>query len=52
MNDDKNIDYFSSPAEIIHYYDSHLNLTLRELSDMTGKSIAQLKALLNQKETL
>lgn len=32
--------------EIIDYYDSHLNLTLAELSRMTGKTIAQLKKIL------
>jgi hypothetical protein len=32
--------------EIIHYYDTHLNLTLKELSQMTGKSVADLKKLL------
>jgi hypothetical protein len=32
--------------EIIHYYDTHLNLTLKELSLMTGKSVADLKKLL------
>lgn len=38
--------YSSTDAEIIHYYDSHLNLTLRELSDMTGRSVADLKKLI------
>lgn len=33
-------------AEIIEYYDSHLNLTLYQLSLKTGKSIAYLKGLL------
>jgi len=42
--------YSSTPAEIIDYYDSHLNLTLRELSDMTGRSIAYLKGLLMHPE--
>jgi hypothetical protein len=32
--------------EIIHYYDTHLNLTLKELSLMTGKSVAELKKLI------
>lgn len=32
--------------EIIHYYDTRLDLTLKELSLMTGKSVAQLKKLL------
>jgi hypothetical protein len=33
-------------AEIIHYYDSHPNLTLKQLSRMTGKTIDQLKLIL------
>jgi hypothetical protein len=44
--EDQQPNYSSTPAEIIEYYDSHLNLTLRELSNMTGRSIAQLKTLL------
>lgn len=40
----------SKPMEIIDYYDSHPNLTLRELSNMTGKSIAYLKGLLMHPE--
>jgi hypothetical protein len=28
------------------FYDSHLNLTLRELSSLTGRSLPYLKALL------
>jgi len=36
----------STPGEIVDYYDSHLNLTLRELSDMTGRSVADLKKLI------
>ena len=32
--------------EIIEYYDSHLNLTLAELSRITGRTIPQLKALI------
>jgi ubiquinone biosynthesis protein len=46
--DDQQPNHSSTPAEIIDYYDSHLNLTLRELSDMTGRSIAYLKGLLLQ----
>ena len=46
MHEDKTPDYASTPAEIINYYDSHLNLTLRELSNMTGRPIAYLKGLL------
>jgi hypothetical protein len=33
-------------AEIVHYYDTHLNLTLKELSLMTGRSVADLKKLI------
>lgn len=33
-------------AEIIEYYDSHPNLTLKQLSAITGKSIDQLKLIL------
>lgn len=36
----------STPAQIVEYYDSHLNLTLRELSDMTGRTISQLKKII------
>jgi hypothetical protein len=35
-----------TPAEIMDFYDSHLNLTLRELSSLTGRSLPYLKALL------
>ena len=42
MHEDKNPDYASTPAEIIDYYDSHLNLTIFELSNMTGLPIAYL----------
>ena len=44
--EDKQPNYNSTPAEIVDYYDSHLNLTLRELSDMTGRSVAELKKLI------
>jgi len=33
-------------AEIVEYYDSHPNLTLKQLSVITGKSIDQLKLIL------
>jgi hypothetical protein len=46
MSEDKQLNYSSTPAEIVDYYDSHLNLTLRELSDMTGRSVAELKKLI------
>jgi hypothetical protein len=46
MHEDKAPDYASTPAEIIDYYDSHLNLTLRELSNMTGRPVAYLKGLI------
>ena len=32
--------------EIIEYYDSHPNLTLKQLSAITGKSVDQLKLIL------
>lgn len=32
--------------EIVHYYDTHLNLTLKELSLITGRSVANLKKLI------
>ena len=32
--------------EIREYYDSHLNMTLRELSQMTGLSIPVLKSII------
>jgi hypothetical protein len=40
------VNHSSTPDEIVHYYDTHLNLTLRELSDMTGRSVADLKKLI------
>ena len=33
-------------AQIIDYYDSHPNITLKQLSIITGKSIEQLKFIL------
>jgi hypothetical protein len=36
----------STPAQIVEYYDSHLNLTLRELSEMTGRTIPALKKMI------
>ena len=50
MHEDKTPDYASTPAQIIDYYDTHLNLTLRELSNMTGRPIAYLKGLLTHPE--
>ena len=44
--EDQQPTFDSTPAEIIEYYDSHLNLTLRELSDMTGLSVSYLKGLI------
>ena len=32
--------------EIRHYYDTHLNMTLKELSQMTGKTIPELKRII------
>jgi hypothetical protein len=46
MNEDQTPNYASTPAQIVEYYDSHLNLTLRELSDMTGRTISQLKKII------
>lgn len=43
--------YNSTADEIIDYYDSHLNSpTLKEISAMTGRSVAYLKGLLNHPE--
>jgi hypothetical protein len=50
MNDDQAPNHASTPADIVHYYDSHLNLTLRELSAMTGRTIASLKKIILQDE--
>jgi hypothetical protein len=49
MNDQQPT-HASKPGEIMDYYDSHPNLTLRQLSDMTGRSIAYLKGLLMHPE--
>jgi hypothetical protein len=46
MNEDQTPNHASTTAQIVEYYDSHLNLTLRELSDMTGRTVAQLKKLI------
>ena len=35
-------------AEIIEYYDSHWQLTLRELSRITGRSVRFLTKLLRE----
>jgi hypothetical protein len=40
----------STPGEIIDYYDTHPDLTLRELATMTGRTVAYLKGLLNHPE--
>jgi hypothetical protein len=46
MNDQKP-NYNSTAEEIIDYYDSHLTTpTLKELADMTGRTIPYLKGLL------
>ena len=34
--------------EIRHYYDNHLNMTLAELSRMTGLTIPELKKIIMQ----
>jgi hypothetical protein len=39
-----------TPAEIIDYYDSHPDLTLKQLSIITGHSVAYLKGLLMHPE--
>jgi hypothetical protein len=44
--EDQQPTHASTPAEIVDYYDSHLNLTLRELANMTGRSIPYLKGLI------
>jgi hypothetical protein len=31
---------------LLNYYDTHLNMTLKELSQMTGKTIAELKKII------
>ena len=49
MHEDQRPNYNSTAEEIIDYYDSHLTApTLRELSNMTGHSVADLKSLLMQ----
>lgn len=40
------VNHSSTAAEIVHYYDTHLNLTLAELARMTGRSVAQLKKII------
>ena len=44
--EDQTPNHASTPAEIVDYYDRHLNLTLRELSAMTGRTIPELKRLI------
>jgi hypothetical protein len=46
MHEDQTPNHASTPAEIVDYYDRHLNLTLRELSAMTGRTIKELKNLI------
>jgi hypothetical protein len=48
MDEDQTPNRASTPAEIVDYYDRHLNLTLRELSAMTGRTIAELKRMIMQ----
>jgi len=50
MHEDPTPNFASTPAEIVEYYDQHLNLTLRELSNMTGRTIPALKKMLMQDE--
>lgn len=45
-DEDQRPNHASTPTEIVDYYDRHLNLTLRELSDMTGRTIKELKRLI------
>jgi len=35
-----------TPDQIREYYDRHLNITLREFSAMTGRTIPELKEIL------
>ena len=46
MHEDQTPNHASTPAEIVDYYDRHLNLTLRELSAMTGRTVKELKNLI------
>ena len=46
IDEDQTPNHASTPAEIVDYYDRHLNLTLHELSDMTGRTIKELKRLI------
>jgi hypothetical protein len=48
--EDQTPSHASTPTEIVDYYDRHLNLTLRELSAMTGRTIASLKKIILQDE--
>lgn len=38
----------STEDEIRSYYDSHLNITLIELSDITGRGVSELKTILTE----
>jgi hypothetical protein len=44
--EDQQPTHASTPGEIMDYYDSHPNLTLRQLANMTGRSLTYLKGLL------
>ncbi len=49
--EDQKPNYNSTAEEIIDYYDSHLTTpTLKELADMTGRTIPYLKGLLMHPE--
>ena len=50
MTEEKAPTYTSTAAEIVQYYDTHLNLTLRELSAMTGRTVEYLKHIMMQDE--
>jgi hypothetical protein len=49
--EDQRPNHDSTAEEIVDYFDSHLTTpTLRELADMTGRSIPYLKGLLMHPE--
>ncbi len=50
-DDDETIGMSSTKAEIISFYDSHPDLTLAQLSRMTGRDVQDLKRMLMSKNT-
>jgi len=48
-DDDETIGMSSTKAEIISFYDSHPDLTLAQLSRMTGRDVQELKRMLMSK---